>query len=176
MPSESGEAARDAFVRTAGKKMKFYLLGILTPVVIVSLGWSVCRFQQWKTTMDQTFGEHFVELANEEDAVADEWERKLYGDGWSGWAGYDCGRQSDGLYRSMAMTLIKRHRQTAAAIRAELPDQPEYDSNKFQFEQSAERQREWQKWYEDFHKRNNLKPLTSSPLTTSAILTLTSSV
>lgn len=139
--------------------MKLYLLGVLTPVVIVGVIVLGVRLQRWKHRMSETFGERFAAMADAEDAKADQWERELYGNGYSGWAGYDCGRQADGLYRGVALALIKSHRATAKSIRAQLPGQPGYGEQTYDFEHADERQREWQAWYDDFHARNNLDPL-----------------
>jgi hypothetical protein len=140
--------------------MKFSLgtMFVIVTLICALLGaWLLIgQVLEWRRKSLQTFGEKFLELAQDYDAAADEWEWKLHGNGWSGWAGWDCGREADGIYRAMALTLIERNREMAKAIRAELPGQPGYDQSKYDFATADERQRKWQAWYDDFHKRNNL--------------------
>jgi len=46
-----------------------------------------------------TLGEMFHAIAADEDAVADEWEKRLLGNGRFGWAGYGCDQKTSDVIR-----------------------------------------------------------------------------
>lgn len=126
-----------------------FFLGVLSAIAAALIVNGVYNLQGWKVRMSETFGEKFTAMAEGYDAEADQWERELL----NGFAGWDCGRQADGLYRSMALTLIEHNRAFAKAIRAELPGGVGYGESKYDFEHSEERQQRWQSWYDDFQWR-----------------------
>jgi hypothetical protein len=138
--------------------MKMFLIGIISTLMSIGLYLVILRAITMSMEKSETFGDRFVKLADSYDKVADTWEMELYGDGWSGFAGWDCGR-ADGIHRNVALVLIKKNREMASALRSEIPHQPGYDSTKYDAEHMPDRQREWEAWYEDFHKRAKIPPL-----------------